>query len=50
MGPFALDFGAVASFAEMGGGLSLKARLLLAESLPVAEGWVVKGLSRENEE
>lgn len=40
----------MATFAQLGGPLDLKTSLLLAEALPVAEGWIIKGLSRGDEE
>ncbi|WP_303713730.1 hypothetical protein [Brevundimonas naejangsanensis] len=49
-GAFALDYGAVVAFAQLGGPMDETTRLLLSEALPLVEGQIIKGLRREDEE
>ena len=50
VGAFALDYGAVVAFAQLGGPMDEATRLLLSESLPLVEGQIIKGLRREDDE
>jgi len=50
VGAFALDYGAVVAFAQLGGPMDEATRLLLSEALPLVEGQIIKGLRREDEE
>jgi len=49
-GAFALDYGSVVAFAQLGGAMDEATRLLLSEALPLVEGQIVKGLRREDDE
>ncbi len=49
-GAFALDYGAVVAFAQLGGPMDEAIRLLMSEALPLVEGQIIRGLRREDEE